>query len=301
MPELPDVVVYVEALERHVQGQPIEDVEVRSVSLVRTWDPPIERIKGLHVLGVRRMGKRIVWQLGEGLHLVFHLMIAGRLKWRKAGATLPRKTGLAAFRFPSGTLWLTEQGSRRRAALHVLGSAAEVADHDPGGLEPLEATAKQFRDALAAENHTLKRALTDPRSLSGIGNAYSDEILHRAQLSPLLWTSRLTDEQHTRLFEATREVLTGWTTRLRRDVGDGFPEKVTAFRPEMAVHGKYKEPCPVCGAPVQRIVYAKRETNYCAQCQTGGKVMADRGLSRLLRDDWPRSIQEWEARRRPGS
>ena len=299
MPELPDVVVYVEALERHVVGQTIEGVEVPSVSLVRTWNPPIERIVGLEVLAIRRMGKRIVWQLEGDLHLVFHLMIAGRFKWRKAGAALPRKAGLAAFRFSSGTLLLTEQGSRRRASLHVLGSSAEVAEHDPGGLEPLEVTAEQFRGQLVAENHTLKRALTDPRSLSGIGNAYSDEILHRARLSPLLWTSRLTDQQHERLFQATHEVLSEWTERLRRDVGGRFPEKVTAFRPEMAVHGKYKEPCPVCGAPVQRIVYAKRETNYCAPCQTGGKVMADRGLSRLLKDDWPRSIEEWEARRRP--
>ncbi len=299
MPELPDVVVYVEALERFVVGQRIEGVEVPSVSLVRTWDPPIERVVGRSVRSVSRMGKRIVWELDEDLYLVFHLMIAGRFKWRRAGVAVPRKQGLAAFRFTSGTLLLTEQGSRRRASLHVLGSAAEVGDHNPAGLEPLEATPKQFRAALEAENHTLKRALTDPRSLSGIGSAYGDEILHRARLSPLLWTSRLTAEEHKRLFAATHDVLTEWTERLRADVGDGFPEKVTAFRPEMAVHGKYKQPCPECGAPVQRIVYAKRETNYCAPCQTGGKVLADRGLSRLLKGDWPRSIEEWEARRRP--
>ncbi len=297
MPELPDVTVYRECLERRLVGETLVSLRVRSVALLRTYDPPVEAAEGRRVEAIETIGKRIVFVFEDELFLVFHLMIAGRFKWRETGVKVPRKFGLAALDFPAGSLLLTEMGSKRRASLHVLRGREALATHDPGGVDVLICTHDQFREALCRGNHTLKRALTDPRAFSGIGNAYSDEILHRARLSPLTWTSKLGDDEIERLWAATRETLELWTERLRRQVGDGFPEKVTAFRPEMAVHGKYKEPCPDCGAPVQRIVYASNETNYCARCQTRGKVLADRGLSRLLKDDWPRTLEEWEALR----
>lgn len=292
MPELPDVAVYLEALERFVGGQVLERARVVSVSLLRTFDPPLSEVEGRRVVGFRRMGKRLVLELEDELFMVFHLMIAGRFRWRDRGAAVPRKVGHAAFDFPNGTLVLTEQGSRKRASLHVHRGAAALAEHDRGGLEPLEAGLAAFAEALRRENRTLKRALTDPRILSGIGNAYSDEILHRAGLSPVTLTSRLDDPALERLHEATVSILTEWVDRMRDEVGDGFPDRVTAFRPEMAVHGKYRQPCPVCGSPVRRIVYASNETNYCAGCQTGGRILADRALSRLLKDQWPTAIPD---------
>ncbi len=294
MPGLPGVIVYAGAVERFVVGQPIESVLLRSFSLVRTYDPPIGAAEGREVRAITRMGKRLVLSLDDDLHLVVHLMIAGRFRWRKRGARLPGKRGLASFTFPNGTLLLTEMGSKRRASLHVLKGVQALRELDPGGLEVADSSLEEFRAALLRGNHTLKRALTDPRAFSGIGGAYSDEILHRARLSPLQWTSRLDEAEIQRLWQASMQVLAEWTERLRAEVGDGFPEKVTAFREEMAVHGKYKQPCPVCSSPVQRIVYASNETNYCATCQTGGRVLADRGLSRLLKKDWPRTLEEWE-------
>ena len=290
MPELPDVVVYLEALERVIGGRVIERARVVSISLLGTYDPPLHHVEGKRVIGFRRMGKRLVWELEGDLFMVFHLMIAGRFRWRRRGATVPKKVGHAAFDFPNGTLVLTEQGSKKRASLHLHRGGEALAPHERGGIEPLEVELPTFAAVLTRENHTLKRALTDPRIFSGIGNAYSDEILHRARLSPIKLTSRLTDTEVARLHAATRSSLTEWVNRLREEVGDGFPERVTAFRPEMAVHGKYKDPCPVCGHPVRRIVYASSETNYCAVCQTGGKILADRALSRLLKDDWPSRI-----------
>ena len=302
MPELPDVTVYVEALARRVVGEPLERVRLASPFLLRSVDPALGEAEGRRVVGVRRLGKRIVLELEGGLFLVLHLMIAGRLRWRHRGpgapAKMPGKQGLAAFDFPSGTVLLTEAGSKKRASLHVVRGEEGLAAHDPGGLEVLEADLASFRAALARESHTLKRALTDPHLFSGIGNAYSDEILHRARLSPFKLTSGLSDEESERLYESAREVLREWTETSRREVGEGFPEKVTAFRPGMAVHGRYRQPCPVCGAPVQRILYAENEANYCPRCQTGGKLLADRVLSRLLKDDWPRTLEELEARRR---
>ncbi len=296
MPELPDVTIYVEALERHVLGAPLERLRIGSPFALRSVDPPITEAAGRRVTGVRRLGKRVVLALEADRFLVFHLMIAGRLRWRPRGATLPKRRGLAAFDFPNGTILFTEEGTQHRAGLwHVRGEAG-LAAHDPGGIEPLAADRAGFAAALVRERHTLKRALTDPHILSGIGNAYSDEILHAAGLSPLQLTTNLDDDGMTRLYEATRLVLTAWTDRLRVEVGDGFPEKVTAFREGMAVHGRYRQPCPACGSPVQRIRYAENEVNYCARCQTGGRVLADRGLSRLLKEDWPRSLDEWEAR-----
>ena len=292
MPELPDVVVYLEALERFVGGRVLERARVVSISLLRTFDPPLSEVEGRHVVGFRRMGKRLVLELEDDLFMVFHLMVAGRFRWRKRGQAVPKKVGHAAFDFPNGTLVLTEQGSRKRASLHVHRGAEALAEHDRGGLEPLEAAPDAFAEALRRENRTLKRALTDPRILSGIGNAYSDEILHRAGLSPVTLTSRLDDPAVQRLHEATVSTLTEWADRMRNEVGDGFPERVTAFRPEMAVHGKYRQPCPVCGSPVRRIVYASNETNYCAACQTGGRILADRALSRLLKDQWPSAIPD---------
>ncbi len=292
MPELPDVVVYLEALERFVGGRVLERARVVSISLLRTFDPPLSEVEGRHVVGFRRMGKRLVLELEDDLFMVFHLMVAGRFRWRKRGQAVPKKVGHAAFDFPNGTLVLTEQGSRKRASLHVHRGAEALAEHDRGGLEPLEAAPDAFAEALRRENRTLKRALTDPRILSGIGNAYSDEILHRAGLSPVTLTSRLDDPAVQRLHEATVSTLTEWADRMRNEVGDGFPERVTAFRPEMAVHGKYRQPCPVCGSPVRRIVYASNETNYCAGCQTGGRILADRALSRLLKDQWPSAIPD---------
>jgi formamidopyrimidine-DNA glycosylase len=260
-------------------------------------EPTIRDAEGRRVVGLRRLGKRIVIGLEGDLFLVLHLMIAGRLRWRPTGTKPPGKLGLAAFEFATGTLILTEAGTKRRASLHLVAGEAALAAHDPGGLEVLEADAETFRTRLLGESHTLKRALTDPRLFSGIGNAYSDEILHRARLSPVQLTGRLAEHEITRLYEATRATLSGWIERLRNEAGDAFPEKVTAFREGMAVHGRYRQPCPDCGAPVQRIVYARNETNYCAPCQTGGRLLADRALSRLLKKDWPRSLEELEARR----
>jgi formamidopyrimidine-DNA glycosylase len=297
MPELPDVVVYLECLRPRVVGRPLVKVRLASPFLLRTVDPPPESAEGKTVRGLRRLGKRIVFELEDELFLVLHLMIAGRLRWKAPGAKPPGRVGLAAFDFPGGTLLLTEAGTKKRASLHVVRGEDRLAEHQPGGLEVLEADADAFRAALRRENHTLKRALTGPHLFSGIGNAYSDEILHRAALSPLTWTSRLSDDEAGRLFEATRAVLGEWLGRLRAEAGDGFPEKVTAFRAGMAVHGRFGQPCPACGTAVQRIVYAENETNYCPRCQTGGRVLADRSLSRLLKGDWPRSVEEWEARR----
>ena len=294
MPELPDIVVYLDCLEPRVKGQALEKVRLASPFLLRTVEPPINAIFGKQVLRLSRLGKRIVFSLGDELFLVLHLMIAGRLHWKPAGAKIPGKVGLAAFDFATGTLLLTEAGSKKRASLYLVKGANELARHNPGGLEVLEADEASFRAALIKENHTLKRTLTDPRLFSGIGNAYSDEILHRARLSPLTLTQRLSPAEIGRLYQATRATLEDWTRRLRQDAGDGFPEKVTAFRPEMAVHGRHGKPCPVCGTTIQRIVYADNETNYCPRCQTGGKILADRSLSRLLKDDWPRSIEELE-------
>jgi formamidopyrimidine-DNA glycosylase len=295
MPELPDVTVYVESLEARIVGQPLEGVRLASPFLLRSVDPPLAETYGRRVLSVHRMGKRIVITLADERYLVIHLMIAGRFRWKDAGAKIPGKLGLAAFDFPNGTLLLTEAGTKKRASLHAVRGAAALAEYDPGGLEPLTATPKQFREALRSENRTLKRALTDPRLFSGIGNAYSDEILHRAKLSPMQLTGKIADETAETLRVATKAVLNEWTGRLRAEAKEKFPEKVTAFREEMAVHGKYGKPCPVCGSPVQRIVYASNEANYCATCQTGGKLLADRALSRLMHDDWPRTLEDLEA------
>jgi formamidopyrimidine-DNA glycosylase len=296
MPELPDIVVYLEALAPRIGGQVLERIRLASPFLLRTFDPPIEATTGKSVLGLRRLGKRIVLGLEQDLFLVLHLMIAGRLHWKERGAKVPGKVGLAAFDFSSGTLTLTEAGTKKRAALYLVKGEMTLATHNPGGLEVLGTNPAAFREALTKENHTLKRSLTDPHFFSGIGNAYSDEVLHEARLSPLALTQRLDEHEIERLFEATRKVLTDWTERLRQEAGDGFPEKVTAFREGMAVHGRFGKPCLVCGTAIQRIVYADNETNYCPRCQTRGKVLADRSLSRLLRDDWPRSIEELEGR-----
>jgi formamidopyrimidine-DNA glycosylase len=292
VPELPDIQVYLEALEGRILGERLERVRVNNPFLVRTSDPPLEAVFGKRVHALRRLGKRIAIGMEDDLWLVLHLMIAGRLHWKPAAAKLSGKQNLAAFVFPQGWLVLTEAGSKRRASLHVVRGEAALAEHNPGGLEVLEATAEEFERALRLENHTLKRALTDPRLFSGIGNAYSDEILHRAGLSPLALTRSLPSEHVERLHRAAREVLEEWIVRLRSEAGDGFPKRVTAFRPEMAVHGRFGLPCPACGAPVQRIRYADNETNYCPRCQTQGKILADRSLSRLLKDDWPRSLDE---------
>ena len=297
MPELPDIVVYLDALAPRVLGQPLERVRMASPFLLRSVAPPLSAAFGRRVVGLRRLGKRIVFALEGDLFLVLHLMIAGRLRWhppKPGGAPLavPKKVGLAAFDFPTGTLLLTEASAKKRASLYLVAGEAGLAAHDRGGLEVLDATPEAFHAALAAETHTLKRALTDPRILSGIGNAYSDEILHRARLSPFKRTTDLTSEESAALLDATTKVLGEWVERLRAETGEGFPEKVTAFRPEMAVHGRYNQPCPVCGSPVQRIVYSENETNYCARCQTGGRLLADRALSRLLHGDWPKSLDE---------
>jgi formamidopyrimidine-DNA glycosylase len=294
MPELPDVVVYLEALERLIMGEALQQVRVVSPSVLRTYDPPLASVEGRTVVALRRIGKRIVFDMGEELFIVIHLMVAGRFAWVGPRAAIPRKVGLAAFDFESGTLLLREAATRKRAGLWIVRGEDNLAQHDRGGVEPLEATSSEFAEALTRENRTMKRALTDPRTFSGIGNAYSDEILHRARLSPVKRTGQLTEEEISRLYEAVRLALTEWTERLRAEVGDGFPTKVTAFRPDMAVHGKYGEPCPVCGSKVQRIVYASNETNYCATCQTKGKLLADRSLSRLLKDDWPKTIEDLE-------
>ena len=292
MPELPDVTVYIEALEKRIAGQPLTKLRLANPFVLRTVEPAPSDLVGRRVVSLRRVGKRIVIGLEGELFIVIHLMIAGRFRWLPPNAKVPGKVGLAAFDFPNGTLVLTEAGSKRRASIHLLRGEAAVAAQDPGGIEPLETSLDAFRAALTRERHTLKRTLTDPHVFSGIGNAYSDEVLHRARLSPVQLTTNLDGEEIERLWRAVRETLVEWTDRLRLDAGDGFPEKVTAFRDGMAVHGRYRQPCPVCGSPVQRIVYADNETNYCARCQTGGKLLADRALSRLLKGDWPKSIDE---------
>jgi formamidopyrimidine-DNA glycosylase len=296
MPELPDITVYIEALEARIRGERLERVRIAGPFLLRTASPPVHEAEGKVVKELRRVGKRIAIGLEGDLWLVLHLMIAGRLHWAKRGAKLGSKRNLAAFDFSSGSLLLTEAGSQRRASLHIVEGEEGLHALDPGGLEVLDADLSSFSAALTRSNHTLKRALTDPRLFSGIGNAYSDEILYRAQLSPVALTQRLASEEIERLHAATRETLMDWTMQLRAEARGGFPEKVTAFREGMAVHGRYGKPCPGCGAKVQRIRYAANETNYCPQCQTGGKLLADRALSRLLKEDWPRSLDEWEAR-----
>ena len=296
MPELPDVTVYVEAITRRVVGRPLDGYAIRSVFALRSVEPPLDALVGRTVSGVRRLGKRLVLDFDDDLHLVIHLMIAGRFRWIPAGARtrVPARIALAEFQFASGTLVLTEAGTKRRASIHLVRGPDALALFDRGGLEPLDATRDAFAERLARENHTLKRSLTDPRLFSGIGNAYSDEILHRARLSPLKLTSRLSADEVSRLHDATRATLAEWTDRLRAESGDGFPEKVTAFHEGMAVHGRYREPCPVCGTAVQRIRYRDNETNYCPRCQTEGRLLADRALSRLLHDDWPRTVEEME-------
>ena len=298
MPELPDVVIYLEALERRILGQPLTGLRIANPFLLRSVEVPPDAVAGKRVLELRRMGKRLVWRLEGDVHVVIHLMIAGRFKWLAPRAPIPRKLGQAAFDFPDGTLLLTEAGTKRRASLHLVRGAEALAAFDRGGLEVLESTESEFREALTRENHTLKRALTDPRLFSGIGNAYSDEILHRARLSPFLQTARLAPEEVERLREAVIAVLDTWTERLRAEAGGDFPRKVTAFREGMAVHGRYRRPCPDCGSPVQRIVYAENECNYCAGCQTDGRILKDRSLSRLLKDDWPRTLADLEERSR---
>ena len=292
MPELPDVTVYVERIAAKVGGKTIERVRISSPFVVRSVDPPIREVEGKTVREVRRIGKRIAIGLDDDLWIVIHLMIAGRFRWLKPGAKIPGRLGLAAFDFENGTLLLTEAGTQRRASITIVRGDKSLEEIDRGGVEPLEVDEKTFAERLTRENHTLKRSFTDPTLFSGIGNAYSDEIFHRARISPIKLTSRLTAEEISRLYTATREVLTEWTDRLRREAGDEFPAKVTAFHDEMAVHGRYGKPCPVCGSPVQRIRYASNETNYCARCQTDGKLLADRALSRLLKQDWPKSIDE---------
>jgi formamidopyrimidine-DNA glycosylase len=298
MPELPDIAAYISALETRIVGQPLERVRLASVFLLRTVQPPIASVEGRIVRDVRRIGKRIAIGVEGDLWLVLHLMIAGRLHWRPPGAKLSGRNSMAAFDFPGGSLVLTEAGSKRRASLHVLSGQEGLDSVDPGGIEIFTSDLNSFRDALMVENRTLKRALTDPRLVSGIGNAYSDEILHAAQLSPIALTHKLQAQEWERLFSATRETLMLWIDRLRLEAETAFPEKVTAFRKGMAVHGRYGEPCPRCGEKIQRIRYADNETNYCARCQTGGRVLADRSLSRLLRSDWPRTLEELEALKR---
>lgn len=299
MPELPDVEIYCESLTRFYAGRAVERVSLKSAFVVRTIAPDLFAIEGRQINSFRRLGKRIVWDFGNELYLVLHLMIAGRLHRKAPGKRPAGKNDLAAFHFgaadgPPDTLMLTEASPKKRASIHMVQGAAALAVHNPGGLEMQEATLEQFAARLRSENHTLKRSITSPRLFSGIGNAYGDEILHAARLSPVTLTSRLDDEQVERLFHAVRDSFAAWIVRLREQTGDGFPEKVTAFHPAMAVHGRFGQPCPVCAAPVQRIRYADNETNYCARCQTGGRVLADRSLSRLLKDDWPRNIEEWE-------
>ncbi|HEY7140128.1 MAG TPA: DNA-formamidopyrimidine glycosylase family protein [Methylomirabilota bacterium] len=296
MPELPDVVAYLTALEPRVLGRRLERLRLASPFVLRSVDPPVSEVEGRTVVGLRRLGKRIVLALEGELFVVIHLMIAGRLHWRPAGARPPGRVGLAAFDFPDGTLTLTEAGTRRRASIHLARGKAGLAAYDPGGLDVLKATTTELGQALTRERHTLKRSLTDPHLLDGIGNAYADEILHRARFSPVKMTDQLKGDELARLHAAAREVLTAWAERLSAEARLGFPEKVTAFREGMAVHGRYGQPCPDCGAPVQRIVHAENETNYCAVCQTGGRLLADRALSRLLRQDWPRTLEELEER-----
>jgi len=297
VPELPDVVAYIAALESRVVGRRLARIRLKSPFLLRSIEPPVSEAEGRRVVGLRRLGKRIAFELDNNIYIVVHLMISGRLHWKAAGAKLAGRSALAAFDFETGTLVLTEASSKKRASLHLVRGEAALAPLDRGGLEVLEADLAGFREALARENHTVKRALTDPRLFSGIGNAYSDEILHRARLSPAKWTSRLTDEESERLYRAVRETLETWAARFVSEAREAFPEKVTAFREGMAVHGRYGKPCPVCGQPVQRIVYAENESNYCPTCQTGGKLLADRALSQLLRGDWPKTLEELEERK----
>ncbi|PYO91999.1 MAG: formamidopyrimidine-DNA glycosylase [Gemmatimonadetes bacterium] len=298
MPELPDITIYLEALTPRIVGQPLERVKIVSPSLLRTVDPPLGAAEGRTVVAVRRIGKRIVWEMEGKLFLVFHLMIAGRFKWRPEGTSAPAKVGLGSFHFPTGTLLLTEASPKKRASLHLVDGEAGLAAHDPGGLDVLAADLGTFKARLQSESHTLKRALTDPHLFDGIGNWLSDEILHAARLSLFQLTGKLTDPEVARLHEAVRRTTRFWIEKLRAETKNGakFPEKVSAFKEGMAVHGRYKEPCPVCGSPIQRVRYADNEANYCAICQTGGRVLADRSLSRLLKEDWPRSLEDWEAK-----
>ena len=296
MPELPDITIYLEALAPRIVGQPLERARIVSPSLLRTVDPPLGAAEGRKVVGLRRLGKRIVWEMEGDIFLVFHLMIAGRFKWRAEGTKSPAKVGLASFDFPTGTLLLTEASTKKRASLYVVAGEAGLEAHDPGGLDVLASDVAAFTDRLQSQSHTLKRALTDPHLFDGIGNWLSDEILHAAKLSPFLLTGKLSDAEIARLYAATQRTIRLWIDRLRAEVGSKFPEKVSAFKDGMAVHGRYKQPCPICGSPVQRIRYADNEANYCATCQTGGRVLADRSLSPLLKSDWPRSLEEWEAR-----
>ena len=297
MPELPDVTIYLEALEARVRGKPLERLRLGNPFLVRTIAPAPDELAGRQIIGLRRLGKRLVFSFEGDLFLVLHLMIAGRLRWRERGASIPGKVGLAAFDFPNGTAILTEAGSKRQASIHIVRGEEALTALDPNGLEVMDADRAAFAARLTQENHTLKRALTDPRIFSGIGNAYSDEILHAAKLSPMKTTASLTADEVARLHEATRDVLSHWIAKLRSEAAGEFPEKVTAFHAGMAVHGRYGQPCPVCGAPVQRIVYARNEANYCSRCQTGGRLLSDRALSRLLKDDWPKTLDELEAKK----
>jgi len=297
VPELPDIELYLSALQPRIVGRALERARVATPFLLRSVDPPLEAVVGRRVVAQRRLGKRIIWEFDQELFLVFHLMIAGRFRWRARGAAIPRRHGLAAFDFAEGTLLLTEAATRKRASLHVVRGETALAQHDPGGLEVMTADREAFTHALQKESHTLKRALTDPHLLSGIGNAYSDEILHRARLSPLKLTRQLTPDEIGALHVAMCETLAEWTSRLQQEAGAEFPEKVTAFHEGMAVHGRFGKPCPSCGAPVQRIVHGEDEVNYCPGCQTGGRLLADRALSRLLKDDWPRTLDDLERRR----
>ncbi|MGH2405697.1 MAG: Fpg/Nei family DNA glycosylase [bacterium] len=298
MPELPDITVYIESLAARVLGSPLERLRLASPFFLRSVDPPISEVEGKKIKALRRIGKHIVLALEGDQFVVIHLMIAGRLHWKERGAKIPARVGLAAFDFPAGTLIVTEASTKKRASLHLVRGESALAAFDRGGMEVLDADLSAFRAALGRERHTVKRALTDPTLFSGIGNAYSDEILFRARLSPAALTIGLDDAEVTRLFEATRAVLSEWIERLRREADEGFPQKVTAFRKGMAVHGRYRRPCPVCGAPIQRIAYADNETNYCARCQTGGKLLSDRSLARLLKGDWPKTLDELESRHR---
>jgi formamidopyrimidine-DNA glycosylase len=298
VPELPDILLYIHALRSRIVGKRVETVRLVSPFLLRSIDPSLSAVEGRVVTNLHRLGKRIAIEMERELFLVFHLMIAGRFRWKPAGTRVPGKVGLLALDFEHGSLILTEAGTKRQASLHVVDGADALARHNPGGLEVMDTGAETFEQALRRENHTLKRALTDPRIFSGIGNAYSDEILHAARLSPFKQTSTLSQEEARRLYDATQETLASWTERLQSETGDGFPEKVTAFREGMAVHGRFGKPCPVCGSAVQRIVYASNEANYCVTCQTGGRLLADRSLSRLLREDWPRTLEDLERRRR---
>ncbi len=297
MPELPDLTIYVEALDARIRDRPLETIRIQSPSLLRSVAPSPSTLEGLPIRAIRLLGKRIVFEFDRELRLALHLMVAGRLHWKKRGVAIPRKRGHAALDFPDGSLLITEASTKKRAMLHVLEGADALRELDAGGLVLSDATPESFREALTRERHTLKRALTDPHLISGIGNAYSDEILHRARLSPVRMSDRLSDDEHARLYRATLAVLDEWTRRLREEAAGAFPEKVTAFRPEMAVHGRFREPCPVCETPVQRIVRSENEVNYCPECQTGGRLLADRALSRLLRQDWPGTVEELEQRR----